>query len=189
MRNGVCVGGTVLANNRMVRLLSSTGSAQPTNTPFEIGQIWEITFANRTIITPPHIEDVVIQTANPIGNIENINQYIIDNGLVNWTGNIENVFDGLLSWTGAGSGFIPVGGQYPNKTTGFWVPDIDLSRIQFDDNIKYRYKSEIIRQAKFVGHQESVNILPAGTIVRVSLSRRYNSYGNDGFWLQLSGWY
>lgn len=191
MRNGICVGGTVLTNNRMVRLLTDdNGTPHPVNTPVEIGQIWDITFANRTNISPPHIEDVIIQTANLIGNIEEINQYVLEQGLVDWNGSIENAFDGLLSWTGAGSGFIPFGGDYPTKSTGFWISDIDLYRRQYGEDVKYRYPiANTTRQAKFVGYQNHLAIIPAGTIVRLSLSRRFSSYGNDGFWLQMSGWY
>lgn len=191
MQNGICVGGTVLANHRMVRLLvDDNGTPHPHNTPVEIGQIWDIAFASRTKISLPHVEDVVIQTAKLIRNIENLNQYILDHRLVDWNGSIENAFDGLLSWTSAGSGFIPYGGQYPSKSTGFWVSDIDLHRSQYGESIKYIYSAaSIVRRAKFIGYQNQLAIIPAGTIVRLSLSRRFSSSGNDGFWLQISGWY
>ena len=37
----------------------------------------------------------------------------------------------------------------------------------------------------FVGEQALVDEIPAGTLLRLSLSRWFN----DGFWLQLSGWF
>lgn len=84
----------------------------------------------------------------------------------------------------------------PTKSVGFWVADKDLIRIIFDNNkTRFRYPNGAnFRNVSYVGYQETLVTILAGTILRVSLSRIFppdNSYINapKGFYLQLSGWY
>ena len=50
MTNAVCVGGLVLADNRYVRLLNPGNYNQPTDTDFEVGEVWDLTFTNRVAV-------------------------------------------------------------------------------------------------------------------------------------------
>lgn len=42
---------------------------------------------------------------------------------------------------------------------------------------------------KFVGFQEHVSRIQAGTIIRLSLANWWDGQGEDRCYLQLSGWY
>ena len=49
----------------------------------------------------------------------------------------------------------------------------------------------LFRSIKFKGIEDSVNRIPAGTLIRVSLARwkSFNEGEDPKCWLQLSGWY
>ena len=55
MTNSTCVGG-LSADGKFLRLLDSKGYNQPTDTDFEIRQVWDIEFEARTNLEPPHVE-------------------------------------------------------------------------------------------------------------------------------------
>lgn len=190
MKDGECVGGIVLHNKRKVRLLNPGNKNQPQNSGFEVGQIWDIEFIPRNPIIPPHHEDIIVINKVYQRTICNITEYLCDNGLINFTGNIDVVFDNLLSWIPSGSGFIPTDNELPDYSTCFWQTDKDLVRQDEFAKVKYKYSaSNGIRKLAYVGFQEPVELIPANAIVRLSLTRKFKSNSNDGFWLQLSGWY
>lgn len=196
MSNAACVGGLVLENNRYVRLLNNGNYNQPTDTEFEVGDIWNINFTNRTSIHPPHIEDVVIFNKSFVRKVDDMPTFIRSRNTIDWNGHINNLFDGLLNWTNSGTGYIPADGQMPTKSVGFWVADKDLIRVTFDNNkTRFRYPNGAnYRNVSYVGYQETIATIPSGTILRVSLSRIFPPDNSDinapkGFYLQLSGWY
>ena len=195
MMNNACVGGLILTNNRYIRLLNNGNYNQPTDTEFNVGDIWNIDFNNRNPLLPPHIEDVIITTKSFIRREYNIPNLIRQHNIIDWNGHINNLFGGLLNWTNSGSGFIPFGGQMPNRSVGFWIADHDLIRVIFDNKTRFRYPNgSIYRNISYVGYQDTIAIIPAGTILRVSLSRIFPPENSDitaprGYYLQLSGWY
>jgi len=195
MSHNACVGGLVLSNNRNVRLLNYGNYNQPTDTDFEVGDIWDLNFTNRTILQPPHIEDVVISSKTYLRSVDNLSNLIRERNIINWNGHINNVFDGLLQWTNSGSGYIPFDGHIPTKSVGFWVADRELVRVTFDNKTRFRYPNgNNYRNISYVGYQDTIAIIPAETILRVSLSRIFPPENSEipaprGFYLQLSGWY
>jgi len=195
MSNNACVGGLVLSNNRYVRLLINGNYNQPTDTDFEVGDIWDLTITNRSILQPPHIEDVIITAKTFLRRVDNMPNFIRQRNIIDWNGHINNVFGGLLNWTNSGSGHIPFGGQMPNKSVGFWVADNDLIRVTFDSKTRFRYPNgHNYRNISYVGYQDTNATIPAGTILRVSLSRIFPPENSTiqvprGYYLQLSGWY
>lgn len=195
MSNNACVGGLVLSNNRYIRLLNNGNYNQPTDTDFEVGDIWDLTFTNRIILQPPHIEDVIIFAKTFLRRVDNMPNFIEQRNIIDWNGHMNNVFGGLLHWTNSGSGYIPIGGQMPNKSVGFWIADHDLIRVTFDSKTRFRYPNgNIYRNISYVGYQDTIATIPAGTILRVSLSRIFPPENSTieaprGYYLQLSGWY
>lgn len=195
MSSMACVGGLVLNTHRFIRLLNHGNYNQPGDTDFNVGDIWDINFVNRVPVHPPHIEDVVITSKNYLRSIESINNYLIENNLVNWNGHINNLFDGLLQWTNSGTGYIPVNGTLPSRSVGFWISDKDLIRVEFDQKVRYRYPNgNNYRNISHVGFQDTIETIPAGTILRVSFSRIFPPDNSTitapkGYYLQLSGWY
>ena len=195
MSQSCCVGGLVLSTNRYVRLLNPGNYNQPNDTDFNVGDVYEINFTNRQDLHPPHIEDVIISSKAFLRRIENISAFLNNINLIDWNDHIDNVFDGRLRFTPSGTGYIPVEGPLPSKSVGFWISNRDLVRVEFENKTRYRFpNSTDYRNISYVGYQETQPIIPAGTILRVSLSRIFppeNSNINSprGYYLQLSGWY
>lgn len=192
MANGACVGG-VLANGRFVRLLDSNGYNQKTDTGFEIGQVYNITFSERTNKRPPHIEDILIHKMAfkfSFASIEKMTEYLTNRLKVKiWRGSTEVLFDGKLQWTNGGSGFISESGEMPENSVGFWIPDKDLHQKKFNEKVKYNYPIRW-RNITFVGFQNPVVKIPSGTLIRVSLARWWSPDESEKrCYLQLSGWY
>ena len=195
MSHNACVGGLVLSNNRYVRLLNNGNYNQPTDTDFEVGDIWDLTFTNRAVLQPPHIEDVIITAKTFLRREDNMPNFIRQRNIIDWNGHITIVFGGILHWPNSGSGYIALGGQMPNKSVGFWVADHDLIRVTFDSKTRFRYPNgNNYRNISYVGYQDTIATIPAGTILRVSLSRIFPPENSTiqaprGYYLQLSGWY
>lgn len=195
MTSAACVGGLVISNNRYVRLLNPGNYNQPSNTDFNIGDVWDIDFANRTPLHSPHIEDVIISGRRYVRYISDIPGFLRQRRIIDWSGSIDNLFDGLLNWTNAGTGFIPEGGRMPSRSVGFWLTDKNLIRVSFENKTRYRYPNgSIYRNISYVGYQDTIETIPSGTIIRVSLSRIFPPQGSTintprGYYLQLSGWY
>jgi hypothetical protein len=195
MSAAACVGGLVLQNNRYIRLLNPGNYNQPTNTHFEVGEIYELTFTNRVDIHPPHIEDVIVTSARYVRTVNDMPNFIRERNIIDWNGHIDNLFDGLLEWTNSGTGYIPIESEMPNQSVGFWVTDRELIRVTFENKVRYRFPNGTnFRNISYVGYQETLDRIPAGTILRVSLSRIFPHEGSTikaprGYYLQLSGWY
>lgn len=191
--NQVCVGGLTL-NGRYVRLLDRSGNNQPINTDFEPKQVWEIEFKDKDKNIPPHVEDVIVLSKTKKGSLKQeitIKDFIQKRNIPIWIGSPDNLFDELLQWTSNGSGFIDNSRELPNHSVGFWISDKDLSKYDYQ-GIRYSYPTKNgWRSIKYKGLEDPVEMIPAGTLIRVSLAR-WHSFDKDEepkCWLQLSGWY
>jgi hypothetical protein len=192
MSNAACVGG-VLANGRFVRLLNSDGYNQDAETHIEVGDVYTIVFSEREHKTPPHIEDILVNSMTykfTFFSIDQMVEYLKTKLKVKiWNGSSDVLFDGKLQWTSGGSGYISNSGQIPNNSVGFWIPDKDLKRKDFNEKIRYSYPLRW-RNISYVGFQSPVELIPAGTLVRVSLARWWSPNNEEErCYLQLSGWY
>jgi hypothetical protein len=194
MSNAACIGG-MAANGRYIRLLNEGGFNQPLDTPFEVRQVWEIEFVERTNRISPHIEDVIITTKRLKGILRSDHTMLQLVQRLNapiWRGSPDILFDGLLQWTNSGSGYISENTQLPNNSVGFWIPNRDLTKRIFFDRVRYNFpNTDGWRSLPYVGFEEAVDIIPAGTLVRVSLARWWDTNGTteNRCSLQLSGWY
>ncbi|MBR8706232.1 hypothetical protein IX307_000883 [Bacteroides pyogenes] len=194
MNNGqVCVGGLTTAG-RYVRLLDINGNNQPQDTDLMPLQTWEIDYVVRANCIPPHVEDVLIRSRTRKGSLkkeETIQEFIEKRDVPIWKGSPDILFDGLLKWTSNGSGYIDEEGGIPSHSVGFWVNDKPLTRKDYE-GVRYQYPSTFgWRSIKYKGLEEPVNIIPAGTLIRISLARWKSFKENETpkCWLQLSGWY
>lgn len=195
MSIAACVGGLVLSNNRYIRLLNHGNYNQPNDTDFEVGDIYNLTFTDRANLHPPHIEDVIISAKTFVQRVDNMPNFLAQRNVIDWNGHIDNLFGELLSFTNSGTGYIPFNGQMPNKSVGFWIADKDLIRVSFENKVRFRYPNGAnFRNISYVGFQETIATIPAGTILRLSLSRIFPPENSEihaprGYYLQLSGWY
>jgi hypothetical protein len=182
-----CIGGIELQTNKFIRLMDLNGGYQPSNTPFKVGQIWDISY----IVTPgkpPHIEDVKISVSTYISTV-NPNQYIIDNFDI-WEGDLSSVYDSKLKWEN-GSGFLNDPNNVPVNSVGFWKSDRDL--ILNYSYYTYKYNLPFKREKKlpYKGTEKPILLIPAGTLIRLSLAKWWpkDRFTEDRCYLQLSGWY
>ncbi len=197
----LCVGGIVSETGQYLRLLNAEGWYQYPDTEFEIGAVWDISFTPSKEIHPPHTEDVIVLTKHYLRIEEDIPGILYSAGVPVWKGGISSLFDGLLSWTMSGSGYITRENGIPQHSVGFWIPDRALLQKFMTGE---RRDGEIYRSVRFVypgddgdhdlpykGCAMAVRQIPAGTLVRVSLAKWWDTNGTteERCALQLSGWY
>lgn len=194
MSTSACVGG-VLANGRFVRLLNENEYNQDANTVLNVGDVYTIQFNERQNRRPPHIEDILVYNwqfkfkFEPISNMVRYLREKLNPTIPIWNGNSNIIFDGCIQWTGAGSGFISETGNIPNNSVGFWMPNTDLTRNDYNEKVRYQI-SGTNRKITFVGFQNPVQVIPAGTLLRISLARWWSpNEDEERCYLQLSGWY
>jgi hypothetical protein len=192
--NAACVGGIVLSNNRFVRLLNPGNWDQYADTNLQIGDIWDIQFVDRDDVEPPHIEDIIIQNRQYLRDIGDISNYLRNCGIRIYSGAPGQIFEGRLGWTGNGSGYIGNRENLPENSVGFWISDKDLTLD--DDGKHYIYPSTItsaqVKRFPYVGFVSAVQVIPKGTLMRISLARWWKPDDleiNERCYLQLSGWY
>lgn len=192
MSSAACVGG-VLANGNFVRLLNSNGYNQNSDTDLKVGDVYTITFSERKEKTPPHNEDILVHSMEhkfTFSSIDKMVEYLTEKLKVKiWKGSTEALFDGKIQWTSAGSGYISKSGEIPDNSVGFWIPERDLNRKYYNEKVRYSYPIRW-RNISYVGFQNPVDKIPAGTLVRVSLARWWSpNEDEERCYLQLSGWY
>lgn len=198
MNTGVCVGG-ITFDGRFVRLLDNNGHNQSDDCPFKINEAYDITFIEKQNPTPPHIEDILVQSSKYVGRLKDdisMIDFITKRNVNIWRGNIDNLFDKALKFTTNGSGYIN-SSKIPQNSVSFWIADKDLIKsIDSKGKVRYKYQtddpwsSEI--QIKYVGLQPTEDIIPKGTLLRVSLARWWSPNDvevENRCYLQLSGWY
>jgi hypothetical protein len=194
MNNGqVCVGG-LTTSGRYVRLLDKNGTNQPRDTDLVPLQAWEIDYIARSDSIPPHVEDVLVQQRTRKGSLKKditIKEFIDKRNVPIWRGSPDVLFDGLVQWTPNGSGYIDKKGGIPTHSVGFWISDKDIKKNDYK-GVRYQYPSTLNwRSVKYKGLENPVDLIPAGTLIRVSLARwvSFNENEYPKCWLQLSGWY
>ncbi len=187
-----CVGGVVIDSGRYVRLLTTGSNYQPGNTPLEVGALWNIDFTPCTGVTPPHIEDVIVNSQQYIETQNNLPNYIRNSGVTVWEGSPSTMFEGLLGWTGNGSGYIGDPRNVPNNSVGFWSPNQSLAL----EGGYYHYPASNpfapSRRLHYKGYPVPASTIAAGTLIRVSLAKWWSPNEEEiekRCYLQLSGCY
>ena len=191
MKNGVCVGGIDEGTCELIRLHNEHGGNLSFDTPYEIGDRWEMNIQAAWNARPkPHTED---KQTSPIRKIENVGiQGIIDFvqshdwGLRLTAGALQHTFEGCMIMEG-NKNYVSCP-KVPSFSTQFWIADEDLIHTIHLGYHYYKYKGTRI---KFVGYQNHTERIPAGTIIRLSLANWWNGDGSGErrCYLQLSGWY
>lgn len=188
-----CIGAISLDTNRYLRLFLENEKPIPNSFLFEIGQIWNMTFKSRSLLLPPHNEDVIICDYNfTKKHINNLYDFLTKElNIPIWKGSIDKIFDSQLKWTNGGIGYITEE-SLPTQSVGFWIPDTKLS-ITKNKHIWYYLADK--NQNKFIryaGYQAPVKILSNNNLLRLSLTRWLKtSIEKNKYccYLQLSGWY
>lgn len=186
VKNRICVG-ALSSNYSNLRLTVQLDSPfLPLDTPFEIGQVWELSYSALKNVKPPHVEDVLVNKTRFLGTRSDLAE-VLPKWVNPWKGHVIKVFDGKTRFTSSGSRYIQ--DDIPDRSVGFWIPDRDL--IYSQSERYYRYDRFRLR---YVGVAIPPQTIEAGRLVRVSLARWWKpDDAEDGFpdrcYLQLSGVY
>lgn len=191
MKNAYCVGSYDLTNKRNIRLLTSSEENQPLDTKFNIGQIWDIEYVERSNIIKPHIEDVLIQKATFLRNIDNMYEFLTKNVNI-WKGSPEAIFNNKINFPIGKSGFLEQKNSDLEQSVGFWMPNQDVELTILSDKKHYLYFGEQVYSFPFVGTINKIETIPKDSILRVSLTRWWSPNPTKiekRCYCQLSGWY
>lgn len=193
MSNGFCVGGININTCESIRIHNNKGGNLDLDTPYEIGDIWEMSYKTAwNVRKKPHIEDKQtfpyqkIENIGISGIIEFINSHSLELGERLISSNIYDIFEGKII-LGTNKNYIDQS-NIPNFSTQFWISDKDLTLTSKFEKNYYSYNDI---QIKYVGIEKTLNIIPAGTIIRLSLANWWDGDGSgqSRCYLQLSGWY
>jgi len=191
MREGrICVGAHTLDDFRSLRLFRHDGSYLDEEANLEVGDVWELDYVERPGAVAPHLEDVLVQGggARRVGRGEDLAALVMERDIV-WQ-SVDELFEGCLNFTGAGSAYVPEAGPLPSRSTGYWQPANELTLYHVNDKPRYRWTGGALRSIRYVGLAEPVLTIPARSLVRLSLSHPFAPPdGPRGYWLQLSGWF
>jgi hypothetical protein len=192
MREGrICVGAHNLDDFRSLRLFRHDGSYLDEGANLEVGDVWELNYVERPHAVAPHLEDVLVQSsgAQRVGREQDLAALVVERDVV-WQ-SVDELFDGRLSFTAAGSAYVPEAGPLPSRSTGYWQAAAELTLYHVNDKPRYRWTGGgALRSLRYVGLAEPEPTIPAGSLVRVSLSHPFAPPdGPRGYWVQLSGWF
>ena len=196
MGSGACIG-AITETGKSVRLVPfNTDPSDGANREYEVGDIWEITGAPETPSIPPHNENFVVRKKSRLHTTEDMKDLVsaIELLMPPKTGHPRVLYEGLLKTTGSGSLYVSTAGNLPSYSTAFWRTDQPLSRDTTARRIRYRYPTKNGGCTfTFVGFQEPLETIPAGTLLRVSLAHRWRPKdqpdAEERHYTQISGWF
>lgn len=185
----LCIGGHDVDDGfRGIRLLDKFGDHWPLDCPFTVSTLWRIRYRRKFSARPPHVEDAFVLAQEPIGAVPDLKMLVLSR-TDPWKGGPEALYAGTLRATEHGGGYIPVQGPLPKCSTGYWLPDHDLERHLLNGRSRFFWTGDgPINRFAWVGTALPPDRIPAGSLVRVSLSRAFKAEGvPEGFYSQLSG--
>ena len=190
---GACIGG-ITAEGKSVRLIAANvATNEHAGLEYEVGEVWEVKSAPDEHIVPPHVENIVVHQARRLRVLADPENAIL-RFMPPVEGGPEKIFDGRLQATPAGGLYIAERTGLPSRSTMFWRPDQPLALDYAGKRIRYRYGTDdSSRTVTFVGFQEPVATIPAGTLLRVSLAHWWRPADRPDeelrCYVQLSGWF
>lgn len=120
-----CIGG-ISEDRRSIRLLNHNGANWNSEAPFQLGQVWDMSFVSVRKPVPPHTEDVLVMDYKFIAKAPDLRALLISS-VKSWKGNIEQIFDSTVRFTSSCNGYICQRRGVPAHSTGFWIPDRGLT--------------------------------------------------------------
>ena len=193
MGRGACIGG-ITFDGRSVRLIAPDQEwNEQFNQEYNIGDVWELEYGEPQNLLPPHVENIVVHKKRRLPAIDNLVAFI-ERQMPPVAGGPELLYEGLTSSTGTGALFIREENGVPGYSTMFWKPDKALVLDTEGKRIRYRYPTpDGGKTLTFIGYQEPIPEIPAGTLLRVSLAHWWRPEERPDLELrchvQLSGWF
>ena len=193
MGGGACIG-AITEDGKSVRLIPFNEDPHDgANREYEVGQVWKISSEPATDLILPHTENVVVYEKHRLGP-PNDPIGFIERFMPPKKGDPRELYEGLLQSAGSGALYIAKQSGVPPYSTTFWRPDQPLQRDTQDKKVRYRYATESGGYTlTFVGFQEPLEVIPAGTLLRISLAQWWRPKDKPGVEkrcsAQLSGWF
>ena len=193
MGKGACIGG-ITQDGESVRLIPADidvhdGAGQE----YEVGDLWEVEATPAPDIIPPHVENIIVHKKRRLPPLRDPIT-IIEKYMPPKVGGPAELYEGLTQATPNGSLYIAESSGLPPYSTTFWRTDQPLVLDTTGKRVRYRYSTEDGGHTfTFVGFQEPLRIIPAGTLLRVSLAHLWrpkdDSTTEYRCYVQLSGWF
>jgi ATP-dependent DNA helicase RecQ len=160
---------------------------------YQVGEVWEVDCVPDENIVPPHVENIIAHRARRLKQSAELEKAIL-RFMPPVNGGPEKLFDGRLQASSSGALFITERTGLPSRSTMFWRPDHSLALDYEGKRIRYRYLTgDGGRTVTFVGFQEPVDAIAAGTLLRVSLAHWWRPTDKPQeelrCYVQLSGWF
>ena len=193
MGKGACIGG-ITQDGKSVRLMPADIDAQErAGQEYEVGDLWEVESTPAQDITPPHVENIIVHKKQRLPPLRDPIA-IIEKYMPPKVGGPAELYEGLTQSTSNGSLYIAESNGFPPYSTTFWRTDQPLVLDTTSKRIRYRYSTEGGgRTLTFVGFQEPLRTIPAGTLLRVSLAHLWRPKDEPTIeyrcYVQLSGWF
>ncbi len=198
MAKGACIG-AITETGESVRLIPFNADPHDgANREYNVGDIWEITAepVPETSLIPPHVEDIVVHEKSRLHESKNMRELVsaIELLMPPKIGHPRVLYEGLLQNTEKGRLHITKQNGIPSYSTTFWRTDQPLSLDIERQKPRYRYPTENGGCTfTFGGLQEPLEIIPADTLLRVSLAHWWRPDDelevDKRCYAQISGWF
>ena len=188
----VCVG-ALAANHSNLRLTEHLESHfLPADTPYEIGQVWDLSFTPKVDLVPPHVEDVIVTSSEFLYNHPGVRGFLLSR-VPHWEGSPLSLFEGKIDGP-TSNGSLYIQDEIPEQSVGFWKPDRDMTGAYTPGMSAFYYMYEGFRLPYVGVAHPPPNLIPAHTLVRVSLARWFRPRDTnldfpERCYLQISGSY
>ncbi|MDQ1301538.1 MAG: ATP-dependent helicase RecQ, partial [Chloroflexota bacterium] len=192
--SGACIGGITFEGQSVRLIAANAATNEHAGLEYSVGEVWEIEATPAAQVIPPHVENIVVHARRRLGAMPGPIPFI-EERMPPVAGGIARLYEGLAQSVPGGPLFIAQRTGIPAFSTTFWRPDQPLQRDEESKRIRYRYPTpDGGRTLTFVGFQEPLDLIPAGTLLRVSLAHwwRPRDAGDEieqRCYVQLSGWY
>lgn len=192
MGSGACIG-AITEQGESVRLIPLDADAHDgANLEYNVGDIWEISVEPATSLISPHNENVVVYEKEHVLTVRDCVS-AVELAMPPICGGPNLLYDELLVTSASGALYVIEQNGIPSYSTTFWRPDQPLTRDTDGRRVRYRYPTENGGcTLTFVGFQEPIEYIDAGTLLRVSLAHWWRPEDTPDIELrcyaQLSGW-
>ena len=192
--SGACIGGITLDEGRSVRLIAADAAFnEHVGLEYNVGEVWEVDATPAEHVIPPHVENIIVRSKCRLAAMSAPERFI-ETHMPPVTGGANLLYAGLTQAARTGALYIAERTGIPPFSTTFWRPDQPLQMTDDSKRIRYRYPTpDGGRTLTFVGFQEPIATIPAGTLVRVSLAHWWrpedDHTGELRCYVQLSGWF
>lgn len=171
MKQGLCLGGFTLDHKQKIRLLTADGQNQPTNTPFQVGEIWECLLDPVRDTQKPHTEDMRVLRQHRLRHMSDVKAFLLS--ALDPPRRLGETFGNYLQLTGRGSAYVSEERGLPDYAHAFWHLQEGLL-LQRDGKRAYfvfaKAKPRPFR-LPYVGVGTCPKRIPPGSLLHLSLAR------------------